>query len=623
MRKFILLIFIWIPIIALAQEKVVKSENVVLLLGKKYYVHTVKKGETLFAIAKAYDIPAKDIMLINQEEVVSLQNNDILKIPFERDTELTDTKITFVAHKVQKNQSMYSIAKEYSLKEDDIFYYNDFAKKGIKKGDILQIPLKNTIKLLAEDEYFYYHQVKEDENLANISKQYNISEDKIKKVNPEITKEISNGQIIYIPKQEPTEEFLAFLYGKTEVIPDVLNVDPMYFIADDCAPCKEFIYTKEKVFKIAYLLPLYIDYNISNSYDLVEEPKKANFYNITERFIEFYEGSLMAINILREQGISAEIFVYDTKRDSATIEAILAKSEMQEMDLIIGPLYTENLQQVAHFATEHKINLVSPISQKNESLTENPFIYQVSPSKKMIIKHAAEYFDSFIDSNLVIVYNGATEEEIATYYRDNIQSNLAYKYASTDVEIKFINYQTDGYAGLVKALSKTKNNTIIIPSEEEVFISKVLNTLMSYTIDYKATTTVYGLPSWEYMTNVKVEHIRKLNIHFPANYTVNYSDWMTKKFVLSYRETFFAEPSAYSFQGYDITYYFVSALKRYGKYFQFCLSETDAEPNKKGLFLEFAFKRIDAYSGFENNGVFMINYDTELNIIKQDIYLKK
>jgi len=74
-----------------------------------------------------------------------------------------------------------------------------------------------------------------------------------------------------------------------------------------------------------------------------------------------------------------------------------------------------------------------------------------------------------------------------------------------------------------------------------------------------------------------------------------------------------------SFHGYDVTYYFLSALKRYGKYFQFCLTQSDLEPSKRGIFLDFNFLRIDNKSGFENNGVYMLNYDADLNIKKTDI----
>ena len=78
----------------------------------------------------------------------------------------------------------------------------------------------------------------------------------------------------------------------------------------------------------------------------------------------------MAINDLRELGISIDLFVYDTQRDSVTVDAIFRKHEMKKMDLIIGPVYSENFDIAANFANEHRINIVSPLSRKKELLTE-------------------------------------------------------------------------------------------------------------------------------------------------------------------------------------------------------------------------------------------------------------
>jgi len=620
MKKILQLILLILPTIIYGQQIVKKSDNIVLLLGKKYYIHTVKDGETLYGISKTYDIPAKEIMLINQDEVVNLQADDVLKIPFEKEKELSDIKITFVMHTVQKKQSLYSIAQEYGLTQDEILYYNVFAQNGISKGDILQIPLKSTVNLLGEDAFFIYHQVKEKETLLALAKKYNISEEKIKQVNPNITAELTVGQIVNIPKKEFTNEEFLIIQGDSTSVPNLLDVDNLYFTDPSCVPCKEFVYKKDKVFKVAYLLPLFLDENYSLSIDLVSDPKTGSFYSTSERFLEFYEGSLVAINNLRELGLSVDITVYDTKKDSLTIASILAKPEIKKMDLIIGPLYSENLQQVARFAAENRINIVSPLSQKTEMLLNNPFVYQVVPSKKMLINKTAEYFSNYYDSSIVVIHNGTdAEAELISIYKQKIKNNFAIETDLKEIVFNEVNYSKEGATAVTKALKKNTNNIIIIPSEEEVFVSKILNNLMAQALEGKYNITVYGMPSWEFFNNIKIEHLQNLHLHYPATSYVDYTDWQTKKFILTYRETYFAEPSAYSFQGYDITYYFLSALKRYGKYFQFCLTQSDLEPSKRGIFLDFNFLRIDNKSGFENNGVYMLNYDADLNIKKTDI----
>jgi len=621
MKKFILFLLLTLPSIIYAQQKVIKSETVVVIIGKKYYVHTVKKGETLYSISKVYDIPQKQIMLINQEEVINLQADDILKIPFSPDSDLSDKEysVTFVNHEVQKKQTLYSIASEYGITQDDIYEYNPLSKEGISKGDILKIPVKTKKDITASDEYFIYHIVKSGETISSLAAKYNISEAQIRLVNPSLTGEIKPDQVINIPKKEFTEsEFLQF-DSNGSLIPNLLGFDVLYFEDPSCEPCSKFNYTNNKTFKVAYILPLFIEDNYENSSELVNDPENGSFYSNTERFLEFYEGSLIAINNLRERGLNIDIYVYDSKKDSITVAKILAKPELKQMDLIIGPLYSENVLQVAEFGKNNRINIVSPISQKNDILTDNPFVFQVVPSKSMLVSKEAEFFKNMLDSNLIVVHNGTAEEiELMNTFNKKLADALLLENDSDNMLFTEVNYKSGGLAAVKSTTKKGENNIVIMFSTEEIFVSKILNSLNAIRVEDKKIISVYGMPAWELFDNMKFEYLKNLQIHYPASSFIDYSDWQVKRFIGSYRDTYNFEPTVYSFQGYDISYYFLSALKRYGKFFQFCLSPTDLEPNKDGLFLDFEFERINEYGGFENNGVFILNYDTELNLKKME-----
>ena len=69
----------------LAQEpvEVERSDNKVILGGKVYYIHVVKPGQTLYAIAKAYNISQKEITLENPGAVSGIRIGQALKIPVE------------------------------------------------------------------------------------------------------------------------------------------------------------------------------------------------------------------------------------------------------------------------------------------------------------------------------------------------------------------------------------------------------------------------------------------------------------------------------------------------------------------------------------------------------------
>src|SRR4051812_41536618 len=62
-------------------KKSVKTETID---GKKYYLHTVEKGQTLYAIAKAYNLTVNDILLENPDALNGIHPGEVLKVPFEK-----------------------------------------------------------------------------------------------------------------------------------------------------------------------------------------------------------------------------------------------------------------------------------------------------------------------------------------------------------------------------------------------------------------------------------------------------------------------------------------------------------------------------------------------------------
>lgn len=126
-------------------DGVKKSTKTQVIDGKKYYLHTVEKGQTLYAIAKAYDLSINDIILENPGAMDGLKNGQVLKIPATKPATLTtpaqvrDTS-TARTHKVESGQTLYAIAKMYQVKTEDLEKLNPEAKQGLKPGQILKLP---------------------------------------------------------------------------------------------------------------------------------------------------------------------------------------------------------------------------------------------------------------------------------------------------------------------------------------------------------------------------------------------------------------------------------------------------------------------------------------------------
>lgn len=67
--------------IALAQVAIKRSETTEIIDGKKYYLHTVEKGQTLYSISKAYHSSVDKLLSENPDAIDGLKTGMMLKIP--------------------------------------------------------------------------------------------------------------------------------------------------------------------------------------------------------------------------------------------------------------------------------------------------------------------------------------------------------------------------------------------------------------------------------------------------------------------------------------------------------------------------------------------------------------
>lgn len=109
---------------------------------------------------------------------------------------------TYKTHKVEKGETVYSIAKKYGVSEEAIYQLNPDAKNGITSSSVLIIPAFNggTEKIVSE---FKTHKVKRKETLFSISQKYGVTIDDIKKYNKFLYSEsLKKGVKLEIPKFE-------------------------------------------------------------------------------------------------------------------------------------------------------------------------------------------------------------------------------------------------------------------------------------------------------------------------------------------------------------------------------------------------------------------------------------
>ncbi|MFN4300025.1 MAG: LysM peptidoglycan-binding domain-containing protein [Thermaurantimonas sp.] len=117
--------------------------------------HRVKPGESLFSIARIYQISVADLLAFNQISDSLIKPGQLLRVtpPSEngqsastaspsKNGSRTDS-VRFTMHRVEEGETLSALARKYGIKIDDIERYNpELRQMPLKVGMLLLIPIK-------------------------------------------------------------------------------------------------------------------------------------------------------------------------------------------------------------------------------------------------------------------------------------------------------------------------------------------------------------------------------------------------------------------------------------------------------------------------------------------------
>lgn len=531
------------------RSKVIENYN-----GKPYYIHFVKDGQTLFGIARIYGVTS-DVIIDNNPDLKSgLKADMIIKIPY----------IDTIANAVKQNQNPVLKFKEPVSAEPVV---------------------KTTGQIVYE--------IKKGETLYGIAKRYNISMDEILNVNPGVTS-FRAGNKIHIPviQREIVQTTVLAKTAKSAVTlskpSEVKTPDTKTTVN---APTLNDTPEKEGPFKVALMMPFYLEEIDSIRAD---QPEPKSF-----AFLQFYEAALLAVDSLRKQGMDVNLYIYDTGGDEGIdkTRAIFQKKELADMDLIIGPFYAKSFEIASKYAGLHKMPIVNPLSKRSEIITAKPWVFKVQPGSADQMSELAGFISKhFTSDNILLVRPDRIKMvEEATAFKAEMQPLLKNETRLSNIKESF--YVAEGISGLKLRLSKDKPNILVVLSGDEVFVSGLLRNLDQISADYDVT--VIGMAAWEQF-KLDINSMMHVKLHLYSNKYIDFSDEPVQKFSSKFLQAYNILPQVkeYGFDGFDITYFFLSSLMKYGRQFGRQVSEY----NYQGLQNSFHFHKIEG-GGYENSAV--------------------
>ncbi len=645
---------------------------------KKYTTYRVSSQETISSIARKIGVTPYDLLKLNPDAKDGITIDEVLIIPNKNYKKITKTIVTpkiiekprvfkdsiingILYHTVKPYETIYSLAKKYKNSKRKVRKLNKLNRKSeISTGQVLKFhtKLKNTslkplkkvvlenlsIKKDSTDTNYIIYNVKSQDTFYSLERAYHITEEELKKLNPNLINGLKTNSLIKIPKT---------VNANVTEIKTVITETKLQYKIHTIAP-KEGFYrlkvlydiTKEELielnpdldFEDGLKLGMKIKVPVKVTETLLPEgdlqgkflnlvmilPFKANsqssvddFKNtiLLHRVTDFYLGSLVALDSLKAKGLSINLTVLDSEKNPHKVAEILNTKDFSNTNLVIGPVYYKQFKQVAMLLDEENIPMISPLSKKDlSSIPAKNIIQNMLTQKELENKMLDHIITNYTNQNLIIISDEKTKKDtslnrVITYLKKN----------STIKNITILRMEDDYIKPKLfeDHIKEKEENWVILVKSSKLVKDADFESTISVAVNLGGLTgefdiTLFAITKPKFTDNIKLEYLNLLKFQYPTTNFIDENNINVVNFKTNYKARFNAFPTEYSFKGYDTTY---DALIRLANYENFNKS-IDAG-NSKRLESKFHYK-LNTSNNYSNTGSFIVKYEdfklVEVNI---------
>ncbi len=543
---------------------IAKSKVIVFINGKKYYVHTVKSGDTLYSMSKAYGVSEDAIKECNPTVADGLKLDQTVKIPVADNAtadarEVKKRKKEFVEHKIRGGETLYSIARDYNIsvntiREDNPGLNPQSLSIGqslwVRKSDMGSSSEKEAQAEMdayadnlnkATDDGFEYYVVKPGETVYSLARRFEITEQEFA-ANNDIAGGLKAGAVIRIP------------------IKDEENVNQMEKKAD--VPESELIAAQssdeniifralpsDQILNIALMLPFNVESKPNSSY------------------VEFYQGFLLGLEKMKQEGRGeSKLTVYNTEHNPVKVQNIVKSPAFEGTNLIIGPVYEDELSPVLQYARENSTPVVSPLA--DIKAVKSPAIYQLSPDPAKKYDKIGDLIDGGRDIYLIYAdsFDKEFEGEVLALLKDKPYAAYTYSFNQKSIFTPR-NSAARQIEVMDDILKEEKPCLFVVLANKETDVDRILGTISSSKVaiteksEKSAPYVVLGTSRWGRFNNIDHTTYFNNNVVMISTYHAKRDSQVVREFDSRYIEAYNSLPSLYAYRGYDAAVIFCTGMR--------------------------------------------------------------
>lgn len=537
-----------------------KSPVIVFINGKKYYVHTVKSGDTLYSIAKAYKVEESAIRDNNPGVTDGLRIDQTVKIPVPESALVENAQLNkkrkkeYITHKVKAGQTLYAIARDYNisvatLREDNPsvnpesltigeslwIRRSEIGSSTEKQAQAEMVEYADNLNKVTKEDGYENHVVQPGETIYSLSRRFGISQEEFAQLN-DVSQGLKAGAIIRIPKSKEAEQEAV---ADNATVGNTANLDIVFQKLGSSQPLN-----------IALMLPMNINSKPNASY------------------VEFYQGFLLGLESIKQQGGGdTKLTVYNTAHDQLKVQQIVNSTMFEGTNLIVGPVYEDELNPVLQYAHKHSVPVVSPLA--NITAVQSPVLYQLSPAPEKKYEKIANLLDGGRDIYLIYASSNDKEFEQEIIRELHGRPYSAFNYSFTDQKSTFTprNAEARAIESMDDILKGEKPCLFIVLANAETDVDRILGTISSSKValtdrsESSAQYVVMGTSRWGRFGNIDHTSYFNNNVVMISTYHAKRDSKTVRDFDSRYIEAYGALPSLYAYRGYDTAMIFCAGMR--------------------------------------------------------------
>ena len=627
MKKLTILTAILMLVTASAMSSTLSK---VTVMGKPYYKYQVKKGDTMYGVARLFGWDEKIIQQSNPGEMTTLQKGSMLYYPC--DSEETVQKEDSnnntstagkdgVTHRIERGETLSSIARMYGMTAKELQMLNPGAGDYIKAGDLLVISDPETTSAGGNSDVSY-HKIQSGETLYGIGKKYNVSVEALLKSNPGVSeRNFRAGETIRIPasgtgivmttetvredvlkgfrehkvKKEETWNSIARKYG---IPADVLRE------ANSGVELKKNIYIGIPVIESEEVSRQVVDEDtreIQEIYQDINGINDSTGYNqircavvpgsqTSRRDREIMRGVLMAVDKLKNSGSKITLKMLEGNNS----ESVLGELDTFNPTIVMSTAETDFPEWLARYGNDTRVPVINTLDVKNVDFQSNPYMVQLITTPDYFNEEVANWiFQKYGSYSLVFTGEKDPNDALAESLQSIWDPSRVRSRSVEDLRSLPLN-------------AKGKYLLYSFPTKKADVVEFLDAVNDAKTKTPEAEVTVIGRPNWIVYDEALSEKFHNADVQIPARFYMSKSERNNSEFSLHYRQVFNAAvPNTfpvYSGIGYDTALYFLQGL-----------SDSKGDINAMGrpdgmVQSEFELERPSNWSGIMNRAVFMVRF---------------